>query len=102
MPTIIKLFGRVLETTVQDDPRMKGITSISPGEVPRTTPARSRLSKHVTALQQSAQNPRFLCRASPAAAMALKIVEAVKAFQKRHGLKVDGVAGSQVIQKAVW
>ena len=61
VPTIIKLFGRVLETTVQDDPRMKGITSISQIEVPRTT-RRGASGKHVTALQQ-ALKIRGLCRA---------------------------------------
>ena len=97
VPTIIKLFGRVLETTVQDDPRMKGITSISQIEVPRTT-RRGASGKHVTALQQALKIRGFY--AAPIdGSYGNKTVEAVKAFQKRHGLKVDGVAGNEVIKK---
>ena len=97
VPTIAKLFGRVLETTVKDDPKMKGITSISQIDVPRTT-QRGASGKHVTALQQALKIKGYY-DAPIDGSYGNKTVEAVKAFQKRMGLKQDGVAGNDVIKK---
>lgn len=97
VPTIAKLFGRVLETTAQDDPRMKGITRISQIEVPRTTRPGA-TGKHVTALQQALKIRGFY--AAPIdGSYGNKTVQAVKSFQQRCGLKQDGVAGNDVILK---
>lgn len=94
--TIMKLFGRVRETSAEDDPKMKGIRSVSQIETPRTT-SRGASGKHVRALQQALKLKGFY--AAPIdGKYGNKTVEAVKAFQKKHGLKQDGIAGNDVIK----
>lgn len=97
VPTITKLFGRVLETSTQDDPKMKGITSISQIATPNTT-KRGNSGQHVLALQQALKIKGYY-KAPIDSSYGAKTVEAVKAFQKRVGLKQDGVAGNDVIKK---
>lgn len=97
VPTINKLFGRVLETNAQDDPKMKGITSVSQIDVPNTT-KRGNSGKHVIALQQALKIKGYY-KAPIDGSYSSKTEEAVKAFQKRTGLKQDGVAGNDVIKK---
>ena len=80
----------------EDDPKMKGIRSVSQIETPRTT-SRGASGKHVRALQQALKLKGFY--AAPIdGKYGNKTVEAVKAFQKKHGLKQDGIAGNDVIK----
>lgn len=95
--TIRSIFGSVSETTAQDDPNMKGITSISQIPVPNTT-KKNNSGKHVTALQQALKLKGYF--AAPInGRYDDNTVEAVKKFQKRSGLDADGIAGNSTIKK---
>lgn len=95
--TILSIFGSVSETTAQDDPKMKGITSISQIPVPNTT-QKNNSGKHVIALQQALKLKGYFS-APINGNYDDKTVEAVSKFQKRCGLSVDGVAGNSTIKK---
>ncbi|MHC1786289.1 MAG: peptidoglycan-binding protein [Christensenellales bacterium] len=95
--TISKLFGRVAETTVAQDPGMDGIKSISQITVPNTS-QRGDSGKHVKALQQALKIKGYF-KAAIDATYGDKTVAAVKAYQKQYGLKADGVAGNGTIRK---
>ena len=94
--TIMKLFGKVLYTTVANDPNMKGITKISQITVPSTT-QKGNSGKDVLALQQALKIKGFYKPAIDSK-YGDKTVEAVKAFQKSKGLTQDGKAGNDTIK----
>ncbi len=95
--TILKLFGKVAETTAKNDPMMKGISKISQITVPKTSSKGNRGS-HVKALQQALKLKGFY-KAPIDSSYGDKTVEAVKAFQKANRLTQDGVAGYATIKK---
>ena len=95
--TIAKLFGNVSETTTQDDPRMKGITRIAQISVPNTT-SMNDSGKHVIALQQALKIKGYF-PAPIDGKYGDKTIEAVTKYQKKVGLKADGVAGNGTIKK---
>ncbi len=95
--TINHLFGKVSETSVEDDPKMKGITRIGQIDVPNTT-RKNNSGKHVTALQQALKIKGFYSYPIDGK-YGDRTVEAVKAFQKSSGLTVDGTAGNATIKK---
>ncbi len=95
--TILKLFGKVSETTVESDPRMNGITRISQIDTPATSKKGDSGSK-VTALQQALKIKGYY--AAPIdGAYGDKTYAAVIAYQKAVGLSKDGVAGNATIKK---
>ena len=94
--TIMKLFGRVLYTTVANDPQMKGITKISQIEVPATT-EKGNSGKNVVALQQALKIKGYYKPAIDGK-YGDQTVKAVKAFQKAKGLTQDGKAGNDTIK----
>ena len=94
--TIMKLFGKVAYTTVENDPMMNGITKISQITVPSTTQKGSS-GKDVIALQQALKIKGFF-KAPIDGKYGDKTVEAVKAFQKSKKLYQDGVAGNGTIK----
>ena len=94
--TIMKLFGKVLTTTVANDPKMNGITSISQITVPSTS-RKGDSGKNVLALQQALKIKGYY-KAPIDSKYGDKTVEAVKAFQKAKGLSQDGVAGNATIK----
>lgn len=94
--TIMKLFGKVLYTTVSNDPKMNGITKISQIVVPSTT-RKGDSGKNVLALQQALKIKGYY-KAPIDSKYGNKTVEAVKAFQKAKGLTVDGIAGNATIK----
>lgn len=95
--TLRSIFGSAVETDAKNDPKMKGITSISQIEVPNTT-HKNNSGKHVTALQQALK-----LKGCYTAAISGKYddltVEAVKKYQQKAGLTADGVAGNSTIKK---
>ncbi len=94
--TIMKLFGKVLTTTVAQDPKMNGITKISEITVPATSkPGDS--GKNVLALQQALKIKGYY-KAPIDSIYGDKTTEAVKAFQKAKGLYQDGIAGFNTIK----
>ena len=95
--TIKKLFGTVAETSVAEDPAMKGITRVGQIGVPNTTSKGDR-GKHVKALQQALKLKGYY-KAEIDSSYGDKTVSAVMAFQKRVGLSADGVAGNGTIKK---
>ncbi|MDO5022054.1 MAG: peptidoglycan-binding protein [Eubacteriales bacterium] len=95
--TIKKLFGKVSQTTAKDDPKMKGITSINKIPVPNTT-RKNNSGRHVTALQQALKLKGYYDYPIDGK-YGNQTVQAVKDFQKRTGLKVDGTAGNSTIKK---
>lgn len=95
--TIMKLFGKVSETTAANDPQMKGITKISQIAVPKTSDKGNRGS-HVKALQQALKLKGYY-KAPIDSSYGDNTVEAVKAFQKANRLTQDGVAGYATIKK---
>ena len=95
--TIMHIFGKVSETSIDDDPKMKGITRIGQIDVPNTS-RKNNSGKHVTALQQALKIKGFYSYAIDGK-YGDKTVEAVKAFQKSSGLTVDGTAGNATIKK---
>ena len=94
--TILKLFGRVLGTTVSNDPKMNGITKISEITVPATS-KKGDSGKNVLALQQALKIKGYF-KAPIDSKYGDATVEAVKAFQKARGLYQDGVAGFDTIK----
>ncbi len=96
-PTIKKLFGRVSETTAAEDPKMKGITSISQISLPNTT-ARGDSGQHVTALQQALKLKGFY-KPPIDGSYGDGTYQAVLSFQKQYGLSRDGEAGNATIKK---
>lgn len=95
--TILKLFGKAVETTAANDPQMDGIKSISQISVPNTSrPGDS--GKHVKALQQALKLKGYY-KAGIDSSYGDKTVEAVKRYQKAVGLGNDGVAGFTTIRK---
>ncbi len=94
--TIKKLFGSVSQTTAQDDPALKGITSISQLTVPNTT-QKGNSGRHVKALQQALKLKGYFPWVIDSK-YGDNTVEAVKNFQKRYRLQADGVAGFQTIK----
>ncbi len=95
--TIMKLFGKVSETTVDNDPQMKGITRISQITVPKTSDQGDR-GNHVKALQQALKIKGYY-KSAIDSSYGDKTTEAVKAFQKASRLTDDGVAGFATIKK---
>lgn len=95
--TIMKLFGKVGETTAANDPQMSGITRISQISVPNTSDKGDR-GKHVKALQQALKIKGYY-KASIDSSYGDKTVAAVMAFQKASRLSDDGVAGNATIKK---
>ncbi|HHU01935.1 MAG TPA: hypothetical protein GXZ91_02215 [Christensenellaceae bacterium] len=95
--TIMHIFGKVSETSIDDDPKMKGITRIGQIDVPNTS-RKNNSGKHVTALQQALKIKGFYSYAIDGK-YGDKTVETVKAFQKSSGLTVDGTAGNATIKK---
>lgn len=95
--TIMKLFGKVSETTVDNDPQMKGITRISQITVPKTSDQGDR-GNHVKALQQALKIKGYY-KSAIDSSYGEKTTEAVKAFQKASRLTDDGVAGFATIKK---
>ncbi len=95
--TISKLFGRVAQTTVAEDPGMNGIRSIAQIQVPNTS-QQGNSGKHVKALQQALKIKGFY-KAPIDSSYGNKTLEAVKAYQKSVGLTQDGVAGNGTIRK---
>ena len=94
--TIMKLFGSVQSTTVQNDPKMDGITSISQITVPATSqPGNS--GKNVIALQQALKIKGYF-KAPIDGKYGDATKEAVLAFQKAKGLYQDGIAGNNTIK----
>ncbi len=94
--TIMKLFGKVLTTTVAQDPKMNGITKISEITVPATSkPGDS--GKNVLALQQALKIKGYF-KAPIDSKYGDKTKEAVLAFQKAKGLYQDGIAGYNTIK----
>ena len=94
--TIMKLFGKVLYTTVANDPQMKGITKISQITVPSTT-QKGNSGKDVVALQQALKIKGYYKPAIDGK-YGDQTVEAVKAFQKSKGMTQDGKAGNDTIK----
>ncbi len=94
--TIMKLFGKVLYTTVANDPQMNGITRISQITVPATS-EKGNSGKNVLALQQALKIKGFY-KAPIDSKYGDQTVEAVKAFQKSKGLTQDGKAGNDTIK----
>ncbi|MBR3016342.1 MAG: peptidoglycan-binding protein [Clostridia bacterium] len=94
--TIMKLFGKVLYTTVANDPQMKGITKISQITVPSTT-QKGNSGKDVVALQQALKIKGYYKPAIDGK-YGDQTVEAVKAFQKSKGISQDGKAGNDTIK----
>lgn len=95
--TISKLFGRVAQTSVDEDPGMGNIRRIAQIEVPNTT-SKGSSGKHVRALQQALKIKGFY-KAPIDGSYGNKTVEAVKAYQRSVGLKQDGVAGNGTIRR---
>ena len=94
--TIMKLFGRVLYTTVANDPQMKGITKISQIAVPATS-EKGNSGKNVIALQQALKIKGYYKPAIDGK-YGDQTVAAVKAFQKSKGISQDGKAGNDTIK----
>ena len=94
--TIMKLFGKVLYTTVANDPKMNGITKISQIAVPSTS-KKGDSGKSVLALQQALKIKGYY-KAPIDSKYGNQTVEAVKAFQKAKGLTADGIAGNSTIK----
>jgi peptidoglycan hydrolase-like protein with peptidoglycan-binding domain len=94
--TIKKLFGSVSETTVRDDPAMKGIDSLSDITVPATSQKGNSGSK-VKLLQQALKLKGYY-DAPIDSRYGDATVTAVKALQKAKGLSQDGEAGSTTIK----
>ena len=94
--TIMKLFGKVLYTTVANDPKMQGITKISQIAVPATS-QKGNSGKNVLALQQALKIKGFY-KAPIDSKYGDLTVAAVKAFQKSKGLTQDGKAGNDTIK----
>ncbi len=95
--TIKKLFGAVAESAVSEDPGMDGKTRVGQIEVPNTT-AKGDRGRHVKALQQALKIKGYY-KAEIDSSYGDKTVAAVQAFQKRVGLKADGIAGNGTIKK---
>lgn len=95
--TLTKLFGGVKETSVQDDPKMKGIASISQIDVPNTTKPNNS-GKHVIALQQALKIKGYY-KSPIDGKYGDKTIDAVTKYQKSVGLDADGVAGNGTIKK---
>ncbi len=95
--TIKKLFGKVSETSAKDDPKMKGISRISQIPVPNTS-RKNNSGRHVTALQQALKLKGYYSYPIDGK-YGNQTEQAVKDFQKRAGLKVDGTAGNNTIKK---
>lgn len=93
--TLMKLFGRVLTTTVSNDPKMNGITKVSEITVPATS-KKGDSGKNVLALQQALKIKGYY-KAPIDSKYGASTEEAVKAFQKAKGLYQDGVAGNATI-----
>ena len=94
--TIMKLFGKVLYTTVANDPKMNGITNISQITVPATS-KKGDSGKNVLALQQALKIKGYY-KAPIDSKYGNQTAEAVKAFQKAKGLAQDGTAGNATIK----
>ena len=94
--TIKSLFGKVLYTTVANDPQMKGITKISQISVPATS-KKGDSGKNVLALQQALKIKGFY-KAPIDSKYGDQTVAAVKAFQKSKSLNQDGSAGNDTIK----
>ncbi len=94
--TIMKLFGKVLYTTVANDPKMNGITKISQITVPATS-KKGDSGKNVLALQQALKIKGYY-KAPIDSKYGNQTAEAVKAFQKAKGLAQDGTAGNATIK----
>ena len=94
--TIKKLFGKVLYTTVANDPKMNGITKISQITVPSTS-KKGDSGKNVLALQQALKIKGYY-KYPIDSKYGNQTVEAVKAFQKSKGLAQDGTAGNATIK----
>jgi len=94
--TIKKLFGKVLSTSVSNDPQMKGITKISQITVPATS-QKGNTGKNVLALQQALKIKGYY-KAEINSKFDDATVAAVKAFQKAKGLSQDGKAGNATIK----
>ncbi len=94
--TIKKLFGKVLYTTVANDPKMNGITKISQISVPATS-KKGDSGKNVLALQQALKIKGYYKPAIDSK-YGDQTVAAVKAFQKAKGLAQDGIAGNSTIK----
>jgi len=94
--TIMKLFGKVLYTTVANDPKMQGITKISQIAVPATS-QKGNSGKNVLALQQALKIKGFY-KAPIDSKYGDLTVAAVKAFQRSKGLTQDGKAGNDTIK----
>lgn len=94
--TINHIWGKKVNTTAKDDPKMKGIQSISQIAIPNTTKPGSS-GKHVTALQQALKLKGYF-HAPIDGKYGKQTKEAVAAFQKSKKLKSDGVAGNETIK----
>ena len=94
--TIKSLFGKVLYTTVANDPQMNGITKISQITVPATS-KKGDSGKNVLALQQALKIKGFY-KAPIDSKYGDQTVAAVKAFQKSKGMTQDGSAGNDTIK----
>ena len=95
--TILALFGKAVDIPARDDPGMKGITSIASITVPNTSRP-GNYGRHVKALQQ-ALKLRGYYKANVDSSYGKQTVEAVKRYQKAHGLTADGIAGNSTIKK---
>ena len=94
--TIKKLFGKVLYTTVANDPQMNGITKISQITVPATS-KKGDSGKNVLALQRALKIKGYY-KPPIDGKYGDQTVAAVKAFQKARGLTQDGIAGNLTIK----
>ena len=94
--TIMKLFGKVLYTTVANDPKMNGITKISEITVPATS-KKGDSGKNVIALQQALKIKGYY-KYPIDGVYGNQTAECVKAFQKAKGLTQDGTAGNATIK----
>ena len=95
--SLMKLFGKVAQTTAKNDPQMSGITKLSQIKTPNTSGKGDR-GTHVKALQQALKLKGYY-KAAIDSSYGEKTVEALTAFQKRSGLKADGIAGNSTIKK---
>ncbi|MBO2516004.1 MAG: hypothetical protein CW338_01835 [Clostridiales bacterium] len=94
--TIKKLFGKVSVTTVEDDPKMNGITHVSQIVVPATS-KKGDSGKDVLALQQALKIKGFY-KAPIDSRYGETTYNAVIAYQKSRGMKQTGEADYSTIK----
>ncbi len=94
--TIMKLFGKVSETKVADDPKMNGITLISQIAVPATSKKGDSGAK-VIALQQALKIKGYF-KVPIDGNFGTQTTNAVLAYQKARGLSQTGEADNSTIK----